>query len=57
MKVGIIIFNSMFLLLFISIVIGEWGQAPAIVGGIGITSVVLNTVFIFLKIPNDFAEE
>ena len=34
MKVGVMILNSMFLLLFISVLIGEWGKGAAIVAGI-----------------------
>ena len=57
MKVGILILNAMFLLLFISTVVGEWGDAPAIIAGIAIFNVVLNMIFIFIKVENDFARE
>ena len=47
----------MFLLLFISVIIGEWGKPSAIVAGISIVSLLLNSVYIFIKIPNDFAPD
>jgi hypothetical protein len=56
MKLAVIILNSMFLLLFISAVIGEWGKAPAIIAGIAIVSVLINSVYILIKVKNDFAE-
>lgn len=57
MKIGLLILNSMFLLLFISTVIGEWGKAPAIIAGVAIFNLLLNSIYIFIKIPNDFAQE
>jgi len=30
MKAGVLILNSMFLLLFISVLIAEWGNAPGL---------------------------
>ena len=54
MKAGVMILNAMFLLLFISTMIGEWGDAPAIIAGIGIVSVVINSVFILLRTKGDF---
>lgn len=57
MKVAIMILNSMFLLLFISVVIGEWGKAPAMVAGIGIVNLLMNSIYIMIKIKNDFAQE
>ena len=56
MKVGVLLLNSMFLLLFISVVIGEWGNAPAIVAGIGITNIIINSVFILIRVKNDFVD-
>ncbi len=53
MKVGILILNSMFLLLFISVIIGEWGEAPAIVAGIGVVNLLINSVFILFRTIND----
>lgn len=53
MKIGILILNSMFLLLFISVIIGEWGDAPAIVAGIGVVNLVINSLFIFFRTIND----
>jgi len=57
MKLAILILNSMFLLLFVSTIVGEWGNAPAIIAGIAIVNLLLNSVYILIKIPNDFAKE
>jgi len=57
MKVGVMILNSMFLLLLISVLIAEWGKAPAIVAGIAIFNIVINSVFILIKTKNDFEEQ
>ena len=56
MKIGLLILNSMFLLLFISTVIGEWGKAPAIIAGMAIANCVINSVFILIKTKNDFED-
>ena len=56
MKLAVMILNSMFLLLFISAVIGEWGEPPALIAGIGIVSILINSIFILLKVKSDFAE-
>lgn len=57
MKIAVLILNSMFLLLFISTVIGEWGDAPAIIAGIAIVNVAMNMIFILIKVENDFGRE
>ena len=57
MKVAVLILNAMFLLLFISTVVGEWGDAPAIIAGVAIVNVVINMVFILIKVENDFGRE
>jgi urea transporter len=57
MKVPVLILNSMFLLLFISTVIGEWGKGPAIIAGIAIANLLMNSIFIFIKVKNDFGQE
>jgi len=57
MKLAILILNSMFLLLFISTIVGSWGEAPAIISGIAVVNLVLNSLYILVKIPNDFARE
>ena len=57
MKVGILILNSMFLLMFISVLIAEWGNAPAIVSGIAIVNMLINSIFILLRTRNDFQED
>lgn len=57
MKIGMVILNAMFLLLYISVVVAEWGNAPATVAGIAIFNIVLNAIFIIIKVPNDFISE
>ncbi|HSR62770.1 MAG TPA: hypothetical protein VLN56_05130 [Gammaproteobacteria bacterium] len=57
MKIGILILNSMFLLMFISVIVGEWGKAQAIVAGIAIVNLVLNSVFILFRTKKDFQEQ
>ena len=54
MKVAVMVLNAMLLLLFVSTVIGEWGEAPAIVAGIGIFSVAINSIFIVIRTKGDF---
>ena len=56
MKVPVLILNSMFLLLFISTVIGEWGTGPAIIAGIATVNVLINSIFIQLKVKNEFTQ-
>jgi hypothetical protein len=48
------ILNSMFLLLFISAVVGEWGKPPAIMSGIAIANLVINSIYIMLRTKSDF---
>lgn len=48
-KVAVMVFNGMFLLLFISTVIGEWGDPPSIIAGIGIFTIVVNSIYILLR--------
>ena len=48
-KVAVMVFNGMFLLLFISTVVGEWGEPPSIIAGIGIVSIVINSIYILLR--------
>ena len=57
MKLAIIILNSMFLLLFISAVIGEWGKPSAIISGIAILNLLINSVYIMAKVKNDWADK
>lgn len=49
MKVPVMILNAMFLLMFISTVVGEWGKAPAIVAGIAIANIAINSLYILIK--------
>jgi len=57
MKAGVLFLNSMFLLLFISVLIGEWGNAPGLVAGIAIVNLLINFVFIFIKVKGEFADQ
>ncbi len=57
MKVGIIILNAMFLLLLVSVLVAEWGKAAGMLAGVAILSTVINSVFIFFKVENDFKVE
>lgn len=57
MKIGLLILNAMFLLLFISTIIGEWGEAPAIIAWIAVVNLLLNSIYIFIRIPNDFVPD
>ena len=54
MKLLVMIFNSMFLLMFISAVVAEWGKPVSIIAGIGIACVLINSVFIILRTRGDF---
>ncbi len=54
MKLAVMILNSMFLLMFISTIIGEWGQSPAIIAGIGFVGTTINSIFIVFKTKGDF---
>ena len=54
MKLAVMILNSMILLMFVSTVIGEWGESPAIIAGIGIFGTLINSLFIILKTRGDF---
>jgi len=56
MKAGVLILNSMFLLLFISVLIAEWGDAAGLLAGLAIVNLVINSVFIFIKTKGEFAD-
>jgi hypothetical protein len=57
MKLAVMILNSMFLLLFISAVVGEWGKPPAIISGIAILNIIINSIFILVRTKSDFDTE
>ncbi len=57
MKAGVIMLNSMFLLLFISVLIAEWGNAPGLLAGIAIVNLLINSVFILIKTKGEFADQ
>lgn len=56
MKAAVLFLNSMFLLMFISVLIAEWGNAAGIVSGIAIVSLVINSAFIMIKTKGEFAD-
>ncbi len=56
MKAGVLFLNSMFLLLFISVLVSEWGNAPGLLAGIAIVSLVINSIVIFIKVKGEFAD-
>ncbi len=57
MKAGVLILNSMFLLLFISVLIAEWGNAPGLLAGLAIFILLINSVFILIKTKGEFADQ
>ncbi len=57
MKAGVLILNSMFLLMFISVLIAEWGTAPGLLAGIAIVNLLINSVVIFIKVKGEFADQ
>ena len=57
MKAGVLLLNSMFLLLFISVLIAEWGDAPGLLAGLAIVSLVINSVFILIKTKGEFSDQ
>jgi hypothetical protein len=56
MKAGVLILNSMFLLLFISVLIAEWGNSPGLLAGIAIVNLLINSVVIMIKVKGEFAD-
>ncbi len=57
MKAAVLFLNSMFLLMFISVLIAEWGSAPGLLAGLAIVNLVINSVFIFIKTKGEFADQ
>ncbi len=57
MKALLLFLNSMFLLLFISVLIAEWGSAPGLLAGMAIVNLLINSVFIFIKTKGAFADQ
>jgi len=56
MKAAVLFLNSMFLLLFISVLIAEWGSAPGLLAGVAIVNLVINSVVILIKVKGEFAD-
>ena len=56
MKAGVLFLNSMFLLLFISVLIAEWGNASGLLAGLAIVNLLINSVVIFIKVKGEFAD-
>ncbi len=57
MKAAVLFLNSMFLLMFISVLIGEWGNAPGLLAGLAIVNLVINSVVILIMVKGDFADQ
>ena len=57
MKAGVLILNSMFLLMFISVLVAEWGNAPGLLAGLAIVSLLINSVVIMIKVKGEFADQ
>jgi len=57
MKAGVLFLNSMFLLLFISVLIAEWGNAPGLLAGLAIVNLLINSVVIFIKVKGEFSDQ
>jgi len=57
MKALVLFLNSMFLLLFISVLIAEWGNASGLLAGIAIVNLLIYSVFIFIKTKGSFADQ
>ncbi len=57
MKAGVLFLNSMFLLLFISVLVAEWGNASGLLAGIAIVNLLINSVFILIKVKGEFADQ
>ena len=56
MIAAVLFLNLMFLLLFISVLVAEWGNAPGLLAGIAIVNLVINSVFIMIKTKGEFAD-
>jgi hypothetical protein len=56
MKAGVLFLNSMFLLMFISVLIAEWGDAAGLLAGLAIVNLVINSVVIMIKVKGEFAD-
>ncbi len=57
MKAAVMFLNSMFLLMFISVLIAEWGNAPGLVAGLAIVNLLINSIFILIKTKGEFADQ
>ena len=57
MKAAVMFLNSMFLLMFISVLIAEWGNAPGLTAGLAIVNLLINSIFILIKTKGEFADQ
>ena len=57
MKALVLFLNSMFLLLFISVLIAEWGNASGLLAGLAIVNLLINSIVIFIKVKGEFADQ
>ena len=56
MKAAVLFLNSMFLLMFISVLVAEWGDAAGLLAGLAIVNLVINSVVIMIKVKGEFAD-
>ncbi len=57
MKAAVMFLNSMFLLMFISALSAEWGNAPGLIAGLAIVNLLINSIFILIKTKGEFADQ
>ncbi len=57
MKAGVLFLNSMFLLMFISVLVAEWGNAAGLLAGLALVNLVINSVVIMIKVKGEFADQ
>ncbi len=56
MKAAVLFLNSMFLLMFISVLVAEWGDAAGLLAGLALVNLVINSVVIMIKVKGEFAD-
>ena len=57
MKAGVLFLNSMFLLMYISVLVAEWGNAAGLLSSIAIVNLLINSVVIMIKVKGEFADK
>ena len=56
MKAAVLFLNSMFLLMYISVLVAEWGDAAGLLAGLALVNLVINSVVIMIKVKGEFAD-